>query len=172
MTSIQKVKSLARMRGLLALGAPLGGPAYVDPGGVQVAYRVIILREQYLWPQVPGAPEELPEASADVTITVYENGSLYDKINQRRPFESWRSMRSRDPFFLWRKESSSGMRQTVENTREVLRVWQVFLFSRAQEGGPPILKLTHTDENLVSTLQSGRKRRVRDAAKWPPTRGP
>jgi hypothetical protein len=164
-------KQLARMRGLLALGAPLGGPAYVDPGGVQVAYRDIILRDQYRWPEVPGGPR-LRDVSVDVKIRVYENESLYDKLAQRRPWSNWIRVRSDNPFFTWRKISDSGIEQTVQNTRAVVEAWKQNLFSRAQGGAPPVLSLRHTDANSLSTLHSGRPRRVRDVAAWPPTRGP
>ena len=163
--------TLARMRGLLALGAPLGVPEQVDQEEVQVAYRDIILREQCEWPEVPGGPR-LPDASADVTIRVYENESLYDKL-ERRPFSYWISVDcwSR-PFLAWRKESPSGMVQTVQRTRERVDSWKQELFGLAPGGDPPVLLFKHTDHTFISTLQSGRPRSVRDAADRPPTRRP
>jgi len=164
--------TLARMRGLLALGAPLGGRDQVDQEEVQVAYRDIILRERYRWPEAPGGPR-LRDASADVTIRVYENESLYDKLDQRRPFWNWISMNCwSSPLLAWRKESPSGMVQTVQHTRERVDSWKQELFGLVPGGDPPILELRHTDANFVSTLQSGRPRSVRDAAAWPPTRRP
>ena len=163
--------TLARMRGLLALGAPLGVSEQVDQEEVQVAYRDIILREQYRWPEVRGGPR-LRDVSVDVEIRVYENESLYAKLVLCRPWSSWIRIESNNQDFGWRKVSSSGMWQTERETRDYVDSWKQNLFTQAQGGAPPVLRLRHTDANSLSTLHSGRPRSVRDAAKWPPTRGP
>jgi hypothetical protein len=158
-------------RGLLALGAELGGPDHVDPEEVQVAYRDIILREEYRWPVVPGGLR-LPDASADVTIRVHENEYLYDKLVELRSFSKWITMSSENPDLRWRMRAPSGMMQSVERTRAVVEAWKQNLFSRAQGGDRPVLRLRHTDVRFLSRLQWGRPRRVRDAGAGPPTRRP
>jgi len=156
-------------RGLLALGAPLGGSEQVDQEEVQVAYCDIILREEYRWPVVPGGLR-LPDASADVTIRVHENEFLYDKLDELRSFSKWITMRSDNPDFAWRMTSPSGMMQTPQRTRAVVEAWKQNLFRRAQGGDRPVLRLRHTDVRFLSRLQRGRPRRVRDAGAGPPTR--
>ena len=167
------ITRLKQMRDCLAsLGAPLGVTEQVDQDEVHVAYRDIILREEYEWPELSEDVERLPDASVDVTIRVYENESLFDKLDQRRPFHYWIRITSDNAFLRWRKVSPAGMAQTRQQTRDTVDSWKQNLFSRAQGGDPPVLRLRHTDANSLSTLQSGRPRRVRDAGAWPPTRKP
>ena len=76
------ITRLKQMRDCLAsLGAPLGVTEQVDQDEVPVAYRDIILREKYRIPH-----PQLPDPSVNFTIRVYENESLFDKLDQRRPF--------------------------------------------------------------------------------------
>ena len=75
-----------------AIGAPLGVTGQVDQDEVLVAHHDINLREQYRlpaedmpWSSLRGAGE-YTTASVDVNIRVFEGESLFDKLNDRRPF--------------------------------------------------------------------------------------
>ena len=167
------ITRLKQMRDCLAsLGAPLGVTEQVDQDEVAVAYRDIILREQYEWPELSEDVERLPDASVDVTIRVYENESLFDKLDQRRAFHYWIDITCDRPSLFWRKLSSAGLMQTVQHTRDKVDSWKQTLFSQAQGGDPPVLRFKHTDPSFISTFQSGRKRSVRDAGARPPRRRP
>ena len=166
------ITRLMQMRDSLAsLGAPLGVTEQVDQDEVHVAYRDIILREEYQWPRLPNAAE-VPDASVDVTIRVYENESLFDKLDRRRPFYYWIRIKSDNRFFRWRMLSDAGMVQTRHETRDTVDSWKQSLFTQVQGGHPPVLMFRHTDPNFLSMFPSRPKPRVRDASVWSPKRRP
>jgi hypothetical protein len=143
---------------LASLGAPLGVTEQVDQDEVPVAYRDIVLKEKY------------QNLSVNFTIRVYENESLFDKLDQRRPFHYWIRINSDYPELRWRFESPAGAEQTEQRTRDHIDLWKQQLFRLPQGGDPPVLKLTHTDPTFISMFQSRPKPRVRDAGADKPKR--
>lgn len=141
-----------------SLGAPLGVIEQVDQDEVPVAYRDIVLSERYLIPY-----PALPNPSVNFTIRVYENESLFDKLDQRRPFHYWRRINSNNPYFDWTFESPAGAQQTEQRTRDRIASWKQQLFRLPQGGDPPVLKFLHTDPTFLSMFQSRPKPRVGDA---------
>ncbi len=160
------ITRLMQMRDSLAsLGAPLGVTEQVDRDEVRVAYRDITLREQYQM-EIPGRPR----ASVDVAIRLHANESLFDKLDQRRAFDYWDTMKCDNPFFRWRKVAPTGMVPTERETRQRLDRLNQYLFSRAQGGDAPVLIFRHTDPHFLSNFSKPNPR-VRDAGAGKPIRG-
>jgi len=126
------IKRLMQMRDSLAsLGAHQGVSEQVEQDEVHIEYRNIILREIYQWPS--------SDVFRDVTIQVYQNESLFDELRQLKPFNHWIRLTCKNPSLQCSKLVRGGKLASVQETIKAVEEWKQELFSRDQEGDPPVL---------------------------------